>query len=202
MKLFTINGVYTKRLQHYNVGVYMYLCGKSARNILLFVSFCFCFFFFSAGLCIDEDIPNDVHTVGATMSENGSSTKCPLKAPDSDQTFKRAEQPTQRPPLRPVVENEGTPSKMQVKYEVKFDNAKDKESVSSRGFALALDWLTKWWKKEDTPTMTHDVCLDKKEKGMSSKFRSPFSRWFWRGSDNGETNVHGEGEPNMIKSKG
>lgn len=189
-----------RRLQHYNVGVYMYLRGKSARNFLLFVNFCFVFF--SAGLCIDEDIPNDVHTVGATMSENGSSTKCPLKAPDGDQTFKRAEQPTQRPPLRPVVENEGTPSKMQVKYEVKFDNAKDKEGVSSRGFALAFDWLTRWWRREDTPTMTHGVCLDKKEKGMSSKFRSPFSRWFWRGSDNGETNVHGETEPNMTKSKG
>ena len=61
--------------------------------------------------CTDEDIFNDVHSLGTTTSENGPSNKCPLKATNSDEKLKKAEESTQRPTERPVVDKKGTPSK-------------------------------------------------------------------------------------------
>ena len=62
--------------------------------------------------CTDEETFNYVkHPVGTTMSENGSSNKCPLKATNSDEKLKKAEESTQRPTARPVVDKKGTPSK-------------------------------------------------------------------------------------------
>ena len=69
---------------------------------------------YSAVSCMlgtDEDIFNDVHSVGTTMNENGPSNKCPLKAMNSDEKLKKAEESTQRPTTRPVEDKKGTPSK-------------------------------------------------------------------------------------------
>ena len=65
----------------------------------------------SCMLCTDEDIFNDVHSVGTTMSENGPSNKCSLQETNSDKKLKKAEESTQRPTTRPVVDKKGTPSK-------------------------------------------------------------------------------------------
>ena len=64
--------------------------------------------------CTDEETFNDVHPLGTTMSENGLSNKCPLKATNSDEKLKKAEESTQRPTTRPVVDKKGTPSKHEV----------------------------------------------------------------------------------------
>ena len=61
--------------------------------------------------CTDEEIFNDVHPVETTISENGPSNKCPLKATNSDEKLKKAEESTQRLTTRPVVDKKGTPSK-------------------------------------------------------------------------------------------
>ena len=65
----------------------------------------------SCMLCRDEDIFNDVHCVGTTMSENGLSNNCSLQETNSDKKLKKAEESTQRPTTRPVVDKKGTPSK-------------------------------------------------------------------------------------------
>ena len=62
--------------------------------------------------CTDEETFNYVrHPVGTTMSENGPSNKFPLKATNSDEKLKKAEESTQRPTVRPVADKKGTPSK-------------------------------------------------------------------------------------------
>ena len=59
----------------------------------------------------NETVKYAKHPVGTTMSENGPSNKCPLKATNSDEKLKKAEESTQRPTARPVTDKKGTPSK-------------------------------------------------------------------------------------------
>ena len=134
------------------------------------------------------------------MSENGPSNKCPLTAMNSDETLKIAEESTQRPTTRPLVDKKGTP----IKHEAQLDNENDKEGVTYGSFARTFDCISKWWKEKDSGTMAmeQDKCLDKKEKELPSKSRSLFQELFWRGSDTSEANVHGASGPHMTKPKG
>ena len=134
------------------------------------------------------------------MSENGASNKCPLKAINSDEKLKKAEESTQRPIARLVVDKKGTPSK----HEAQLDNENDKEGVSYGGFARSLDYMMRWCKKKDSGPMatSQDNCLDEKEKEFPSKYRSLFQGLFWRSSDTSEANVHGASGPHMATPKG
>lgn len=160
----------------------------------------FFFFFLLIEPCTDEDIFNDVHPVGTTMSENGPSNKCPLKATNSDETLKKAEESTQRPTTRPVVDKKGTPRK----HEAQLDNENGKEGVSCGSFAHTFDCISRWWRKKDSGPIARalDNCLDEKEEELPSKSRRLFQGLFWRGSDTSEANVHGASGPHMTKPKG
>lgn len=139
-----------------------------------------------------------MHPVGTTMSENGPSDKYPVKTTNSDEKLKKAEESTHTPPARPVVDKKGAPSK----HEAQLDHENDKEGVSYGSFAHAFDCLSKWWKKKDSGTTAQGNCLDEKEKGLPSKYRSLFQGLFWRGSDTIEANAHGASGPHMAKPKG
>ena len=141
-----------------------------------------------------------MHHVGTTMNENGPSNKCPLKATNSDEKLKKAEESTQRLTARPVVDKKATPSKIQVKHEAQLDNEIDKEGVSYGSFAF--EYISKWWKKKESGTTAQGNCLDKKEKKLPSKSRSLLPGLFWRGSDTSEENVRGASGPDMAKPKG
>ena len=134
------------------------------------------------------------------MSENGPSNKCPLKATNSDETLKKAEESTQRPTTRPVVDKKGTPRKC----EAQLDNDNGKEGVSCGSFAHTFDCISRWWRKKDSGPIARaqDNCLDEKEEELPSKSRSLFQGLFWQGSDTSEANVHGASGPHMTKPKG
>ena len=141
-----------------------------------------------------------MHPVETTISENGPSNKCPLKATNSDEKLKKAGESTQRPTARPVVDKKGTPSK----HEAQLHNENEKEGVTYGSSAHTFDCISKWWKKRDSGTMVmaQDKCLDEKEKELPSKSRSLFQGLFWRGSDTSEANVHSASGPHMTKPKG
>ena len=141
-----------------------------------------------------------MHPVETTISENGPSNKCPLKATNSDEKLKKSEESTQRPTARPVVDKKGTPSK----HEAQLENENEKEGVTYGCSAYTFDCISKWWKKKDSGTMAmeQDKCLDEKEKELPSKSRSLFQGLFWRGSENSEANVHSASGPHMTKPKG
>ena len=62
--------------------------------------------------CTDEEtFVYAINHLRTTMSENGPSNKCPLKATNSDEKLKKAEESTRRPTARPVADKKGTPSK-------------------------------------------------------------------------------------------
>ena len=134
------------------------------------------------------------------MSENGLSNKCPLKATNSDEKLKKAEESAQRLTTRTVVDKKGTPRKR----EAQLDNENDKEGVSCGSFADTFDCISKWWEKKGSGTMEmeQDKCLDEKEKELPSKSRRLFQGLFWRGSDTSEANVHGASGPHMTKPEG
>ena len=137
-----------------------------------------------------------MHPVRTTVSENGPSNNRPPKVPGIYEKFKKVKESTQRPTARPVVDKEGRPSIMQVKHEPK------PHKVYFGRLALAIKYISKWWKKEDNRTIAQDDCWDKKEKELPSKSGSLFQGLFWRGSDTSEANVHGASEPHMTKPKG
>ena len=134
------------------------------------------------------------------MSENGPSNKCPLKATNSDEMLKKAEESTQRPTTRPVVDKKGTPSK----HEAQLDNENDKEGVSYGSFAHTFDCISKWWKKKGSGTiaMLQDHPFDETKTVLLTKSRYFFPGLFWQGSDTSEANVHGASGPHMASPKG
>ena len=134
------------------------------------------------------------------MSENGPSSKCPLKETNSDEKLKKAEESTQRPTTTPVVDKTGTPSK----HEAQLDNENDKEGVTYGSFSHAFDCISNWWKRKDSGpmAMAQGNCLDEKEKELPSKSRSLFPGLFWPGRDTSEANVLGASGPHMAKPKG